>query len=171
MMVSIRSAAGSGAGLGTDTSAAVRATSCLPGGTGLPACPDRPGGLSHKTRNRGRVRKRSGAVILQERLLCSSVTNRRSVAASCPLVSALERNSRFSAAYSLSMAGSRAASSSKRCCPALRSASIARARVPCCSSCLPSAAALVCQYATSEWRAASRPATFRSSLPGSPGAR
>src|SRR5579864_7869974 len=41
-------------------------------------------------RNSGLVRKRKGAVILQERLLCSSVTNRRRPAASYALALALE---------------------------------------------------------------------------------
>src|SRR5580693_10417210 len=54
--------------------------------------------LGAKARNSGLVRNRRGAVILQERLLCSSVTNRRSAAASYALVFALELKSGFSAA-------------------------------------------------------------------------
>src|ERR1039457_6970278 len=51
-----------------------------------------------RARNNGLVRKRNGAVILQERLLCSSLTRRRRLAVSILLALAAELIIRFSAA-------------------------------------------------------------------------
>ncbi len=52
--------------------------------------------LDARARNKGFIRRRSGAVIFQERLPCSSVTNRRRLAASRAAPLAFEVSARIS---------------------------------------------------------------------------
>src|ERR1039457_1332317 len=71
------------AGLETDASIAASCFGIAALGGGSDSCALSCGGVfGAKARNSGLVRARKGAVILQERLLCSSATDRRRVAAS-----------------------------------------------------------------------------------------
>src|ERR1022692_538353 len=71
------------AGLETDASIAALCFGIAALGGGSDSCALSCGGVfGTKARNSGLVRARKGAVILQERLLCSSATDRRRVAAS-----------------------------------------------------------------------------------------